>query len=608
MDFMVRRWVDTYGYGVAAIFLPIVLVVWFFGGLTPLSSHQLPFFYTVSSDQAQQVWFLSWPAHALAHGLNPFVSSALNAPHGVNLMSNTAMVLLGIVFAPMTWLLGPLATYVAVCEGGIVLSAWSLMWVMRRVGVGRTGSLVAGLLFGFNPLAVAAVTVHPYLAFNPLMPLAAWWLYRICMSPTARPRDGAFLGSSVAGMFLISQEVAGASLYVALIVIFAAALVWRRHLGAGEVLERLRAIAVAAVTTLVILAYPLWIMFAGPWHVVGKPHEFLGNFYADAVAFVVAPGTFNGSLLGMSGIVNSLPITPWENGVYVGPLLFVLAASWWWQRHSRVAWWLGLSGVCLSALVLGSHLHVAGHPLPAPLPMAVIQHLPFGSSFIPVRFMSFLWLLIAVTVGVIINRILARPGPVTLMRAPLTAGMLAAVAVGVFFVTPSATNGRWTPPHQPALTSTQFAGLVPEGSVVLTYPYASAVNANAMMDLALAGNRYLLIGGRAMVPTPGTGRSTGIAPLAPTGIFNTFLHAQFTDAELALTQIALNNPVGVPDDAHQFHRDMAQFAAHYHLGAVVATGEGPGAPQLRVMLTASFGQPHRVGHLWVWVVRPLAMH
>ena len=240
--------------------------------------------------------------------------------------------------------------------------------------------------------------------------------------------------------------------------------------------------------------------------------------------------------------------------------------------------------------------------------MAVIQHLPFGSSFIPVRFMSFLWLLIAVTVGVIINRILARPGPVTLMRAPLTAGMLAAVAVGVFFVTPSATNGRWTPPHQPALTSTQFAGLVPEGSVVLTYPYASAVNANAMMDLALAGNRYLLIGGRAMVPTPGTGRSTGIAPLAPTGIFNTFLHAQFTDAELALTQLALNNPVGVPDDAHQFHRDMAQFAAHYHLGAVVATGEGPGAPQLRVMLTASFGQPHRVGHLWVWVVRPLAMH
>jgi hypothetical protein len=129
-----------------------------------------------------------------------------------------------------------------------------------------------------------------------------------------------------------------------------------------------------------------------------------------------------------------------------------------------------------------------------------------------------------------------------------------------------------------------------------------------MMDLALAGNRYLLIGGRAMAPALDTGRSTGIAPLAPTGIFNTFLHAQFTDAELALTQLALNDPVGVPDDAHQFHRDMAQFAARYHLGAVVATGEGPGAPQLRVMLTASFGQPHRVGHLWVWVVRPLAMH
>ena len=64
---MTRTWRVKYGYGVLVLVLPLVLVTWFFGGLTPLNTHQLPYFYSVSSDQAQQVWFFSWPAHALTH-------------------------------------------------------------------------------------------------------------------------------------------------------------------------------------------------------------------------------------------------------------------------------------------------------------------------------------------------------------------------------------------------------------------------------------------------------------------------------------------------------------------------------------------------------------
>jgi hypothetical protein len=51
-------------------------------------------------DQGQEVWFLGWPAYALAHGLNPFYSTWMNHPRGVNLMANTSMPLLGILGRP----------------------------------------------------------------------------------------------------------------------------------------------------------------------------------------------------------------------------------------------------------------------------------------------------------------------------------------------------------------------------------------------------------------------------------------------------------------------------------------------------------------------------
>lgn len=605
---MGREVFHRYGYRILLGLLPVALTVWLFGGLTPLSTHQLPYFYAISSDQSQQVWFLSWPAHALAHGLNPFVSGAINAPHGVNLMSNTAMVLLGIVFAPVTWVLGPLATYLTVCELGIVLSAWSLTWVMRRVGIGRTGSLLGGLVFGFNPLAVAAVTVHPYLAFKPFFPLVAYWLYRIIVTPVPRWRDGLYLGASFAGVFLVMQEAAGASLYVSLMCLVIAALVWRRHLSLEWILERLRILLVGVATTFVIVAYPLWVMFAGPWHVVGSPHEFLGDFHADALAFVAAPGTFNGSLLGMSGVVNSLRITPWENGAYIGPLFVALALGLWWYRRSRFAWWLAASGVAVASLVLGSHLYVAGHRTSIPLPMDILQHLPLGSSVIPARFMSFLWLLIALALGIVVGAIV-KPRPAErIFTVPVRATLAGSVAIGLFFISPSAMNGRWTPPHQPALTSSAFAQLVPEGSVVLTYPYASALNSNAMMDLALSANRYELIGGHAMVPSPGTGKSQAIEPLAPVGVFNTFLHAQFTPSELAFVQLALNGNVGPADDSVQFQKDIKVFASRYRLTDVVGEAIGPTWGFVRTELTSSFGAPHRVGRLWVWVIRPSAIH
>jgi hypothetical protein len=63
-----------------------------------------------TGDVAQMAWFQSWTAWAIIHGHDPLVSHAMNVPHGVNLMWNTAMPLAGVVMAPITIALGALAT------------------------------------------------------------------------------------------------------------------------------------------------------------------------------------------------------------------------------------------------------------------------------------------------------------------------------------------------------------------------------------------------------------------------------------------------------------------------------------------------------------------
>ena len=46
-------------------------------------------------DASQFTWFLGWVAHAIAHGANPFFTTAMGYPHGVNLLTNTSVTALG---------------------------------------------------------------------------------------------------------------------------------------------------------------------------------------------------------------------------------------------------------------------------------------------------------------------------------------------------------------------------------------------------------------------------------------------------------------------------------------------------------------------------------
>ena len=80
-------------------------------------------------------WFMRYAATAVAHGHLPaLVTTALNAPRGINVMWNTSFLLPGILLTPVTLLAGPQVSLTITLTLSIAGSAASLFCVLAPLG------------------------------------------------------------------------------------------------------------------------------------------------------------------------------------------------------------------------------------------------------------------------------------------------------------------------------------------------------------------------------------------------------------------------------------------------------------------------------------------
>jgi hypothetical protein len=111
-------------------------------------------------DAEQTMWYLAWVPYAIRHATNPFFTTQLNAPTGVNLMWNTSTLLPGLVASPVTILFGPVLSYNLLTALGIVLSAWCAFLALRRYTVSLIGPLIGDAVYGFSPYVTSQARFH----------------------------------------------------------------------------------------------------------------------------------------------------------------------------------------------------------------------------------------------------------------------------------------------------------------------------------------------------------------------------------------------------------------------------------------------------------------
>ncbi|MGC8463709.1 MAG: hypothetical protein ACP5P9_08590, partial [Acidimicrobiales bacterium] len=122
-------------------------------------------------DQFSNMWFLEWVPFAIAHGHNPFFSNFANYPFGVNLLTNTSALLLGLAASPITVVWGPVASFNVLLTLALPASATSGYFLARRFTTWRPAAFVAGLLYGFSPYEIAQSAGHLNLTFVVFPPL-----------------------------------------------------------------------------------------------------------------------------------------------------------------------------------------------------------------------------------------------------------------------------------------------------------------------------------------------------------------------------------------------------------------------------------------------------
>ena len=450
---------------------------------------------------------MAWLPFALGHGLNPFISNLQFAPDGFNLLSNTGILFPALLLSPITLTAGPIAAFDVGVIAAPVVSGGSLYFVCRRLGSGWAGGLVAGALFGFSPyLMNEAPFGHFNLTWLFFPPLAYYLLRRILLDEGSASRQGLALGALVVVEYFTSTEILldCVILAVPMALIFLA----RHYRDDTQAPKRLlMGLSWACLVALPLLAYPLWVTLAGPYHVLLNPARTSGITLPNpAWPSASAPAATGSFARAGSGFVGP------------GAIVVAAAALFWWRRIREVAHF-AVGALVAFVLALGRSIRTAGSVLLPTSPIAWFAHVPLLRAIAPYRFSSlmvmFIALLCATTITQVSKRLAElRPSP-RVAVARWSAPALLAAAVLVLPVL----AGRFPSSVEHVELPTAVSAAITPGDrnpILEVYPGVGLFNGDPLIWQALSGMSFRLAGGYAFIREPNG--TTGFSP--PPAIVN----------------------------------------------------------------------------------------
>ena len=241
-------------------------------------------------DADQLAWFFRYDATAIAHGHLPaLITTAMNAPQGVNVMWNTFMLLPGALLTPVTLLLGPQTALTVFMTAGFAGSALAMFSVLRRWDVSTPAAALGGAVYGFSPAVLHSAIGHYDLQFAVLPPLIIHVVLRLATGRAGAVRGGLWLGLLVTAQLFITEEILAVTAIAGFVLV--AVLAASRPRAVPAAARRVAAgLAVAAGVTAVIAGYPLWVQFFGPLRQHGSP--FMLDYFKNDLSSFVVPSSY----------------------------------------------------------------------------------------------------------------------------------------------------------------------------------------------------------------------------------------------------------------------------------------------------------------------------
>jgi hypothetical protein len=155
-----------------------------------------------ADDAYFNVWRLAWVAHQLPRDPLHLFDANIFSPARDTFALSDAMLLVGVLGAPLIWLgVDPAGVHNVLLLAALATSAFGAYGLCYGLTRDRGASMVGGLVFGVAPYRFAHLA-HMELQWTVWMPAAIWALHRMMAEP--RIRRGLLLGALIAGQILCS--------------------------------------------------------------------------------------------------------------------------------------------------------------------------------------------------------------------------------------------------------------------------------------------------------------------------------------------------------------------------------------------------------------------
>ncbi|BCY06718.1 glycosyl transferase [Actinoplanes sp. L3-i22] len=508
-----------------------------------------------------------------------FFESHLNAPVGVNMMANTAILLLSLPMAPVTHFLGGGVSVVFLITFGLFGTAAAWYWLLARHLVRSRWAAVLGAAWcGFAPAMISHANGHVNFVNQYLVPFIVWQVLRL-REPGRVVRGGLILGALILLQIFINEETL---LFIAItLLVFVVAYAFLRPREVRAAAGRFVAgLAVAGGLALAVAAYPLWIQFFGTGHYHGQPFE-PDTIVTDLLSLPAFPRQ---ALAGIGPVAKRLSLSPTEDNTFWGPfgvVMIVVAIRMLW--HSAAARAAAIAGFVLLICSMGPALQVAGFRTSIPLPFALVSHVPVIDLVSVSRFAMVPATIIGVLLALAADRIGEYPPE---RRRRFWIGM----ALALVPLIPKPLPVVQGDPVPAFISAGMWKRYVPEGRTLVSVPLPEVTYGRTGQRWATLENLdYATPGGYFMGPVNPPSDDTG-SWRAP---------ATFTNDLLVRVQLTGMRPYLTAGDRERITADLTRWRA----AVVVLVPQAKNAAALRATLVDVLGRPEQVGGAEIWVVR-----
>ncbi|MEO3742893.1 hypothetical protein [Plantactinospora sp. B5E13] len=536
-----------------------------------------------SSDPAQVQYFLAHSVRVVLHGEYPFFTDRLNYPDGVNLMANTAILGLGIPMIPVTLLFGPAVSFVVLVTLGLAgtASAWYYV-ISRHLVRAPVAAIVGGWFCGFSPAMLSHANWHPNIISQFLLPFIVWRV--MVLTRSTRPvRDGVILALLVTYQAFINEEIL---LFTALAcgVFLTAVLVQQPGRWRAAWRPLLAGLAVCAVLAGALLAYPLYVQFAGrqAYHGLSDAVRDYGN---DIAAFF-APGS---TTLGGNERAN-LDLAPnysEENAFFGWSLTLLAVAVVVWLRREVVIRALAATGLIFAILSLGERISWWNRGAFWG-PWEVLVKAPLLDAVVPTRFGLITSVVIGLLLALATDRAWAmRPADQRTVRTVV----VTALVVALLPILPLPLREVSRPPVPDFITSGQWRPYVGTDQTLVPVPIPAMGHTNGMRWAAYTNLDFKIPGGYFLAPRNGNTGDPGRFGGRPSGLSAMLDRVSTTGRPVTLTD-------------RQRRRSLDELR-QWRAAILVLPVRQANVEALRRTVDQLAGPAQRVDDVWVWDIRPL---